>query len=53
MSTICDGTHMATQPASIETLLGINAGRQTSRLMLAYSIEDGLPVAVLDRLTVS
>lgn len=41
---------MATQPASIEALLGVNAGRQTSRLALAYSIEDGLPVAALDRL---
>lgn len=41
---------MATQPASIETLLGVNAGRQASRLALAYSIEDGLPVASLDRL---
>ena len=41
---------MATQPASIEALLGVNAGRQASRLALAYSIEDGLPVAALDRL---
>ena len=41
---------MATQPASIESLLGVNAGRQASRLALAYSIESGLPVAALDRL---
>ena len=41
---------MATQPASIEALLGVAAGRPTSRLALAYSIEGGLPVAALDRL---
>lgn len=41
---------MATQPASIEALLGVDAGRQASRLALAYSIERGLPVAALDRL---
>jgi putative toxin-antitoxin system antitoxin component (TIGR02293 family) len=41
---------VATQPASIESLLGVNAGRQASRLALAYSIESGLPVAALDRL---
>ena len=40
---------MATQPASIEALLGVTA-RPTSRLALAYSIEAGLPVAALDRL---
>jgi putative toxin-antitoxin system antitoxin component (TIGR02293 family) len=41
---------MATQPASIETLLGVNAGRHASRLALADSIESGLPVSALDRL---
>ena len=41
---------MASQPASIEALLGVNAGRQSSRLALSNSIEDGLPVAALDRL---
>lgn len=41
---------MATQTVSIETLLGINAGRSASPLTLAYSIESGLPVAALDRL---
>ncbi len=41
---------MATQPASIEALLGVAAGRPASRLALAYSIEGGLPVAALDRL---
>lgn len=41
---------MATQPASIEALLGMQAGGQASRLALAYSIEAGLPVAALDRL---
>ena len=41
---------MATQPASIEALLGVAPGRPTSRLALAYSIEGGLPVAALDRL---
>ena len=41
---------MATQPASIEMLLGVNAGTQASRLALAYSIEDGLPVTALDHL---
>lgn len=41
---------MATRPASIETLLGVHAGRQASRLALAYSIENGLPVTALDTL---
>jgi putative toxin-antitoxin system antitoxin component (TIGR02293 family) len=41
---------MALQFASVEALLGVNPGRQTSRLALAYSIETGLPVAALDRL---
>ena len=41
---------MATQPASIEALLGVPVGKQASRLALAYSIEDGLPVTALDRL---
>lgn len=41
---------MATQPATIETLLGGGAERPASRLALAYSIESGLPVAALDRL---
>lgn len=41
---------MATQAATIETLLGVHAGRQASRLALADSIENGLPVAALDRL---
>ncbi len=41
---------MATQMASIETLLGVTAGQPASRLALAYLIEGGLPVAALDRL---
>ncbi|MBB4087880.1 antitoxin Xre/MbcA/ParS toxin-binding domain-containing protein (plasmid) [Sphingomonas carotinifaciens] len=41
---------MATQPASIEALLGVTAGLHASRLALAYSIEKGLPVTALDRL---
>ena len=41
---------MATQAASIETLLGVPPGRSHSRLALADSIESGLPVAALDRL---
>ncbi len=41
---------MATQLASIETLLGVGVSRPASRLALAYSIENGLPVAALDRL---
>jgi putative toxin-antitoxin system antitoxin component (TIGR02293 family) len=41
---------MATQAATIETLLGVHAGRQASRLALADSIENGLPIAALDRL---
>ncbi|USI75019.1 antitoxin Xre/MbcA/ParS toxin-binding domain-containing protein [Sphingomonas morindae] len=41
---------MATQPASVEALLGMAAGRPASRLALAASIEHGLPVAALDRL---
>jgi putative toxin-antitoxin system antitoxin component (TIGR02293 family) len=41
---------MATQPASIEALLGVGAGKNGSRLALAYSIESGLPVGALDRL---
>lgn len=41
---------MATQPASIETLLGVAPVRSASRLALASSIEAGLPVAALDRL---
>ncbi len=41
---------MATQLASIETLLGVGVSRPASRLALAYSIESGLPVAALDRL---
>lgn len=41
---------MVVQPASIEALLGIDAARQASRLALAYSIEDGLPMAALDQL---
>jgi len=41
---------MATQPASIEGLLGVGKSPAASRLALAYSIEDGLPVAALDRL---
>jgi len=41
---------MVVKPASIEALLGVNAGKQSSRLALAYSIESGLPVTALDRL---
>lgn len=41
---------MATQAATIETLLGVGVGRPVSRLALAHSIEDGLPVSALDRL---
>lgn len=41
---------MATQPASIEDLLGVKPGIKASRLTLAYSIENGLPVAALDQL---
>lgn len=41
---------MATQPASVEALLGVNLGNQRSRLALAYSIQSGLPVTALDRL---
>ena len=41
---------MATQPNSIEALLGVRAGIHTSRLSLPTSIESGLPVAALDRL---
>lgn len=41
---------MATQPNSIEALLGVKAGVQASRLVLPSSIEKGLPVAALDRL---
>ena len=41
---------MATQPNSIEALLGVRAGMQASRLSLPASIESGLPVAALDRL---
>jgi putative toxin-antitoxin system antitoxin component (TIGR02293 family) len=39
---------MATQLGSIEALLGVAAGRPASQSMLAYSIEDGLPLAALD-----
>ncbi len=41
---------MATQPASIEALLGVAPIQPASRLALAYSIESGLPIAALDRL---
>jgi putative toxin-antitoxin system antitoxin component (TIGR02293 family) len=41
---------MAAQPASVEALLGVGVGKQASPLTLAYSIENGLPVAALDRL---
>ena len=41
---------MATQPNSIEALLGVKAGVQASRLALPSLIEKGLPVAALDRL---
>jgi putative toxin-antitoxin system antitoxin component (TIGR02293 family) len=50
MCTEWNGVVMASQPASIEALLGVNAGRQLSRLALSNSIESGLPVAALDRL---
>lgn len=41
---------MATQPNSIEALLGVKAGVQASRLALPSLIEKGLPVAALDHL---
>lgn len=40
---------MASQPATVETLLGVSA-RGSSCLGLANSIIDGLPVSALDRL---
>lgn len=40
---------MATQAAAVEDLLGVPAGG-SSRLRLANSIEEGLPVSALDRL---
>lgn len=41
---------MAARPASAEALLGVATGVQASRLALAASIENGLPVAALDLL---
>ena len=41
---------MATQPATIEALLGVASHRGDTRLGLAYSIRDGLPVSALDHL---
>jgi len=40
---------MATSAANVETLLGVKPKRRDTRLALAYSIEDGLPVSALDR----
>ena len=41
---------MTIQPASIETLLGVNLAHGAAPLAFAASIEEGLPVAALDRL---
>lgn len=41
---------MATQPATVEQLLGVSTRVGNSRLGLANSIIDGLPVTALDRL---
>lgn len=41
---------MATQPETVEALLGLPVSSQETRLALAYSIERGLPVTALDRL---
>lgn len=41
---------MASQTASVESLLGVEVGPRTSAPTLASSIENGLPVAALDRL---
>ena len=41
---------MAGDMATVETLLGLRIGTQATRLALAYSIEEGLPVEALDRL---
>ena len=41
---------MATQALSVETLLGVRPGPVASRLVLANSIEKGLPVTALDKI---
>lgn len=41
---------MTAHPASVEALLGVGMGKHATPLTLAYSIENGLPVAALDRL---
>lgn len=41
---------MTAQPASVEALLGVGMGKNATPLTLANSIENGLPVAALDRL---
>lgn len=41
---------MATRIESVEALLGVGHGRHASRLDLIHAIENGLPVAALDRL---
>lgn len=41
---------MTAQAASVEALLGVGTGKHATPLTLAYSIENGLPVAALDRL---
>ena len=41
---------LAAELATVEALLGVATSKQASRLALAYSIENGLPVAALDRL---
>lgn len=38
------------QAASVESLLGVSVADPASRLRLAHSIQDGLPVSALDRL---
>lgn len=41
---------MSSQGATVESLLGVAPRRADTRLGLAYSIEDGLPVTALDHL---
>jgi putative toxin-antitoxin system antitoxin component (TIGR02293 family) len=41
---------MSVQAATVEALLGVKPRKTDTRLSLAYSIEDGLPVAALEHL---
>ena len=41
---------MSTQGATVEALLGVKPRARDTRLGLAYSIEEGLPVTALDHL---